>query len=115
MARPWCLLLFVAATSLDARSAPISLEAPIDCAQWLEARKHNVSVSLESYVLGELNALSYARGKEFWRSRDPPISRESVYYWIDQHCRNHPMDDVFDAVLELFDERARPPKQRGDK
>jgi hypothetical protein len=84
----------------------IYVEGQLDCGQWIDARTKGSSMAYENYVIGVLNGLALGHMIEFWRADGRSVSRESVYLWLDQYCRQHPLDEVVAGVIVLFKDRS---------
>jgi hypothetical protein len=100
-------LCSVAASAAALGTNPLYIEGgTTDCGDWLAARSENRSVAFEHYVIGELNGLSMGTDIEFWRADGRQLSRDAVYYWLDNYCHTHPTDMIVPAVFELFKDRS---------
>jgi hypothetical protein len=88
-------------------SKAVVVEGLTDCGEWLASRQRQTSAALEEYVLGMLNGLVIGSDREFWRATEPKISRDAAYFWIDNYCRSHPTEQLNDAVITFFSERAK--------
>ena len=82
----------------------ITLEGSIDCGLWVQARTEHHAEALEHYVIGFLNGLAVAARIDFWRA-GPRISREQVYLWMDNYCRNTPLSGPIQGAIALINER----------
>jgi hypothetical protein len=112
--------MIVAGFSLTAQAAPAP--SPIiggvvvvggdDCGIWVASRTARTSVALEALTQGFLNGLALGSGVEFWQATDSTISREAVYLWMDNYCRQHPLEQLTKAWVALFTERTGQPLAR---
>ena len=96
-------LLSVAAPS---RGQGIYVEGQLNCGQWIDSRTKSSSVSIERYVIGVLNGLALGHGIELWRADGQAVSREAVFVWVDNYCRNHPLDPFVKGIIALYKERS---------
>jgi hypothetical protein len=85
---------------------PVYVEGDIDCGDWLAARRDKRAVAFEHFVLGFLNGISVGTDTEFWHADGRRLSRDSVYFWIDNYCRTHSVNPLITAVTTLFKERS---------
>lgn len=77
----------------------------IDCGTWIKDRKSRQSALAEIWVSGlltGLNIMRVAQGRADFLSSIK--STEQLYLWIDNHCRNNPMNDLAIAGLTLANE-----------
>jgi hypothetical protein len=61
---------------------------------------------LEPFLLGFLNGFSLGEDKEIWKADGRMLSRDSVYFWVDNYCLSHATDSIFTAAITLFRERS---------
>ena len=95
-----CLLLasstIAVSSSLDggveARQAP-------SCGGWISHRDKSDTLALgnTSWLLGYLSGLAVSRGKDFLAGTD----NGSIYKWMDNYCRTHPLRDVGSGGIAL--------------
>ena len=69
------------------------------CAVWAEDRRTRI-VYREFALLGMLNGLAYASGKNFWANLEP----DQVYFWMDRYCDNNPLSNTTDGAIKLMNE-----------
>jgi hypothetical protein len=77
----------------------------VSCGQWQQYRttgdKAN-SFQLEAYIDGFLSGYNLASaGPDFLKSKPAAVS---FYIWIDNYCRDKPLDAITQAMLALRDE-----------
>ena len=77
-----------------------------DCGLWAKARSEKSAELLEHYILGILDGMALTRQVEFWRADGAPISRESVYLWMDGYCRENPLNVIITGAFVLYKERS---------
>jgi hypothetical protein len=82
------------------------VEGQLDCGQWVEVRTKGRSQAFEYYVIGVLNGLTLGHGVEFWQADGRAVSRGAVYLWLDNYCRNHPLDSAMQGIVGLYSERS---------
>ncbi len=71
------------------------------CATWLDDRKTPaVSLSNEAWVIGFLNGIVAVTSKNILTN----VNANAIGKWVDNYCRNNPLDDTFDAGYALADE-----------
>jgi len=71
------------------------------CAEWLKARRDSYSIYEaynEGFIVGTLNGMSVASGVSLWTNQQVSISREQVYFWVDEYCRMYPLKYVMTAM-----------------
>ena len=100
-------LALVIATALPAESKAAGAwnigVGATSCGEWLEARSDPDPIvrSREhfyvSWVQGYLVGLNFANPKEY---PDPPDG-SAIAPWLDNHCRNHPLDELIQAANDL--------------
>lgn len=74
------------------------------CANWTQNRANRGSrtQALEGWVLGYLTA--YNAYVEPNGRVDPTVNATAALGWIDNYCREHPLDHILDATIKLIDE-----------
>ena len=82
----------------------MQIEGIADCGVWVQSRTARLSQSLEHYLVGLLNGMVMGSGLNFWRSGGP-VSREQVYLWMDNFCRNQPLNNLIGGAVRLVNER----------
>jgi hypothetical protein len=68
-----------------------------DCAQWLQYRQTKQSEMHEAYVVGLINGMSMGSGVSIWSETGKP-TKEQLFYWLDEYCRNNPLKDTSEAA-----------------
>ena len=88
--------------------APNSLGMP-SCGAWTAARAYQsdgIAAQYEKWVFGFQSGLNWAQSAtrgDVVRDTDA----DAILGWVDQHCREHPLDPVLRAVVNLDRELAR--------
>ena len=71
------------------------------CGEWLKTRQAQYSIYEsynEGFIVGVLNGMSIASGVSLWYNQRASISRDQVYFWVDEYCRKDPLKDVMTAL-----------------
>jgi hypothetical protein len=100
-------LLFIALSFYVSASAQqIWLDGGDDCGAWISIRKSNTAaVAYEHYVLGLMNGLSIGSQMEFWKAKGTKLSREQVFFWMDNYCAKNPLSSPTLGGFELMNEQ----------
>jgi hypothetical protein len=74
------------------------------CGRWLETRRSDTWHFMASWALGFLSG-----GAVFSHDMDPLNGRDTdaVLYWLDNYCRNHPVETFPHAVTAFAREHPR--------
>ncbi|MGR9412219.1 hypothetical protein [Rhizobium leguminosarum] len=105
--KPVYIAIFALAFLAPAAAGGVNVQAPLNCAQWAEARKMNSSNVYEAYLVGLLNGLSVGSGTEFWFATGAELKRQQAFYWMDVYCQAHPLADVFTGTVALMNENTK--------
>lgn len=65
------------------------------CGKWLEARKAENYYTYGQWVLGYISAMSM-------ELRLKQSDSDAISAWMDNYCREHPLDTIQTATLELL-------------
>ena len=77
----------------------------IDCATWLDSRKNpESSVALEHFSVGFLNGYAFGSHNNVWTTPNK-ISSRQLFYWLDNYCRENPLEFVTSGLLKFIDDR----------
>jgi hypothetical protein len=79
----------------------------VDCGLWDKHRGTKTADIYEAFLVGTLNGLSMGSAVEFWQSAQPPISAEQAFLWMDNYCRQNPLNDIVVGAIKLMNERTR--------
>ena len=91
--------------------AQLKLNATGTCAMWLEAGKNKVFRQIEeALVLGLIDGMSLGANMNFWVTREGQLKINQAHDWIDNYCRENPLEHTVTGVWELFNSRAEPVK-----
>jgi hypothetical protein len=94
-------------------TAPVKVQAVeargyLDCGQWLAVRTDSQrkieSIAGKLAVVGYLSGLAVGTDKEFFQSGNG-LSNEQVMFWLDNYCRENPLDNIYEGANTLFRER----------
>ena len=89
--------------------AQLKLGATGTCAMWLEAGKNKVFRQIEeAFVLGLIDGTSSGANMNFWVTREGQLKINQVLYWVDNYCRDNPLEHTVTGVWEFFNYRAEP-------
>jgi hypothetical protein len=69
------------------------------CAVWAEERRAKI-VYREFALIGMLNGLAFASGKNFWANLEP----DQIHFWMDRYCDNNPLSNTTDGAIKLMNE-----------
>jgi hypothetical protein len=82
----------------------IYVEGNPNCGSWLEARTAKMASNLESFVLGYVNGLAVGRSIDIWRFKKSSVSREQLYFWMDEYCRKNSLKGILDGSMDFTSE-----------
>ena len=102
MKRTLATIIFFTSTITNAQS--IFIEGTANCGTWLEARTAKMAGNLESFVLGNVNGLAVGRLIDIWRFKKSNVSREQLYFWMDEYCRKNALKGILEGSLSFADE-----------
>lgn len=91
--------------TLLALSFMISAAAPqavigrgnVDCGKWLDSRQIRAANVLEHFALGIINGMALGSGVDIWGNKQPAITHEQFYLFVDKHCRENPLGNIYTA------------------
>jgi hypothetical protein len=78
----------------------------VNCSTWTDGRKTNRSQYFENYSLGFLDGMTMATQFEFWQADGNELRPSAVFAWIDNYCKNHPLDALTVALAQLYEEKS---------
>lgn len=87
-------------------SQSITVEAAINCGDWLKVRKANTAAFFEYSLIGLIDGLALGRGVEIWRANGIPVTRDQLYYWMDAYCQKNPLSMVITGAYVFANERS---------
>jgi hypothetical protein len=102
------VMLVIFAIGISNSASAVSIRGPASCGRWVKDRaepnKPNVREEFDkTWLLGFLSGLTAASNIDVLK--DPDV--ESLYLWMDNYCKAHPLDGVDDGAGKLFDELAK--------
>jgi hypothetical protein len=95
-----------AAFAAPTKGQGVYIAGTLDCGEWIVARTKGRSVAIEHFVIGFLDGLITGHFVEFWNADGHMIDRDSVYLWLDNYCRSHPLKPVPEGIIALYKERS---------
>ena len=101
-------LLFVLTARLAAQEQAVLGQGNVSCSSWLENhRSDDVQGSARTaWILGYVTAFNQY-GPKPERDVSEGKNTEEMTAWIDNYCRQHPVDNVYRASAALIDEFRR--------
>jgi hypothetical protein len=73
------------------------------CETWTAEKGRSAHVEYEAWVLGYISAFN-----RFGLKVDGDVGRTTdgrgILAWMDRYCADHPLERVYNAVVELIDE-----------
>jgi len=76
-----------------------------DCGLWHQARSNGGSSSLEHSIQGFINGAAMATKIEIWHGNGVDTSPQSAYLYIDNYCKSHPLEDIWQASYAFINEK----------
>lgn len=55
-------------------------------------------------MVGALNGIAVATKKDFWHV-GMPVEPKQVFFWMDRHCAENPLDILMTGIFSLVSER----------
>ena len=98
-------LLFVLTARIAAQEQAVLGQGNVSCSSWLENhRSDDVQRSARTaWILGYITAFNQY-GSKSERDVTEGKSTEEMTAWIDNYCKQHPVDNVYRASAALVDE-----------
>lgn len=95
------------ATAEPHRNAVViyTTQPPLSCGQWIEERKINgrQSHANEYWVMGFVSAFNIYAPESDGLAGDG-VDSPSIFSWIDQRCKEHPLEKILVSVKALVEE-----------
>ena len=85
--------------------AEFYIQGIADCGLWYKARSSGGSTSLEHSIQGYVNGATMATGIEIWNGNGVKTSPESAYLYIDNYCKSHPLESIWQASYAFINEK----------
>lgn len=95
---------FVLFASAITNAQGIWIEGTANCGLWLEGRSLKLAQNLENYTLGMVNGLALGRMIDIWRAKGVTVSREQLFFWMDEYCRKNPLKGLVEGSHDFADE-----------
>ena len=89
----------------EAAAQGIYAKGTLDCGMWIKGREEKASEILEHYVMGTINGLALGRSVEIWKANGIEVSVDQAYLWLDNYCRQNPLQHVMPGLIRFSDER----------
>ena len=74
------------------------------CGNWLANRRGAEQFSYNAWLLGWVSAAGHYEAHGPLRDTDS----SALIAWVDNYCREHPLDQIFDAAAGLVETLAKP-------
>ncbi len=74
-----------------------------NCGDWVTQRQEGPaqSIKLRGYVVGYINGLAIGRAAELWRANGDVLSQDQVFLWIDNWCKENPLETLDRAIFQF--------------
>jgi len=104
----FALLLSIAWLDAHAQSSPNENREGVtiisfNCGDWVTQRQEGPaqSIKLRGYVVGYINGLAIGRGADLWRANGGVLSQDQVFLWIDNWCKENPLETLDRAIFQF--------------
>ncbi len=101
------LLLITLAVTLSANSQAIVIFGAVGCGDWVKARSGGANdvgaLALGDWVVGFVDGVAISKNENILKGVDPA----SMFLWMDNYCKNHPLDNIADGTDALVKELRR--------
>ena len=102
------MLLIGSASYAQQEGTVIIGAGSLSCGKWLEARNNpRMHDQFEQWVLGYMSGINWAAWTKKQKQADLPDA-EAALAFIDQYCRNNPLDPIVAAAAALVQEIGGP-------
>jgi hypothetical protein len=83
----------------------IQIRHALSCLDWVKHRQEarGGEIADQAWLLGYLSGIAVATRKNFL----PATDSDSIFRWVDNYCRDHPLNDLNDAADDLAQELIR--------
>ena len=99
-------LLFPFASSVTYAQHGVLIRGLADCGIWVSARANQpASARFETAIQAYINGLSMASGIDIWTWGGNNMSEQQAYLYVDNYCRNHPLETIWQAGWMLANEK----------
>jgi hypothetical protein len=105
MSKLIALIVFLIAGEAQSQTVKLVGDgANTSCGTWLESRRTTYNHYMATWALG------YLSGVAIWSQTLNPLNSvdaEGVFYWLDNYCREHPIDKFSNALAAFVHEHPR--------
>jgi hypothetical protein len=102
----FAFLLFLFASSVTYAQQGVLIRGLADCGKWISARAAQpASGYYETAIQAYINGLSMASGIDIWGWGGNQMSEQQAYLFVDNYCRKHPLEDIWQAGWMLANEK----------
>jgi len=97
------LIVFAIGFCTNSNATGITYSGSASCRDWVQNRtgggdaKLLLSTAQEFWLLGYLSGVANGLGVDFMRT----ANAASIELWMDNYCRNNPLDNVADGAVKL--------------
>lgn len=70
------------------------------CGEWVKERKEGHAYAKEAWLMGYLSGIAAAHATDYLKG----ANHESIYLWVDNYCRDNPLDLYHNGVQNLLSE-----------
>lgn len=99
------LILAVFAIGISSNCSAIEVIGTPDCGGWITSRaepnQKAVAIRNGSWLRGFISGLSVGRNIDYIKNHP---SGDSLDLWMDNYCKNHPLDNLNEGVAALAEE-----------
>ena len=100
------LIVILMCTNAVYAQTVIQTQSSVDCGLWVNSRKTNSAIVLESYLIGTVNGLALGASIDIWRGTNKLlVSTEQFYLWMDNWCQKNPLKETLEGVFDFANER----------
>lgn len=105
MKKIYLLLLMFSTSSNFSYGQEFTLMGIADCGLWHQARSSGGSKLFEHSIQGFVNGAAMATGIDIWNGGGVKTSPESAYLYIDNYCKSHPLESIWQASYAFINEK----------
>ena len=99
------LIAFLMTIGSQVSARGITVKYDYDCSHWVGARGGSyMSEPIQNFLVGLLDGLALGTGNDIWGSKGG-LQDTQVFFWMDRHCANNPLNSLIPATYELMTER----------
>ena len=105
MKKLYLILLMFSTSSNFSYGQEFTLMGIADCGLWHQARSSGGSKLFEHSIQGYVNGAAMATGVEIWHGNGVNTSPQSAYLYIDNYCKSHPLESIWQASYTFINEK----------